>query len=82
MRWQAGLELEGLQAGDQAEKVVLERMQRRIRSFPGFAQIYRVAIMPQPWSVENGLLTPTMKLKRAKVVDDHGTEYDRPYAGH
>jgi long-chain acyl-CoA synthetase len=68
--------------GEQAEKLVLERIQRQIKSFPGYAQIYRVAIMPQPWTVENGLLTPTMKLKRAKVVDAHKSEFEKLYAGH
>lgn len=73
---------EGAMRGEKAEKLVLERIQRQIKSFPGYAQVYRVSIMPQPWTVENGLLTPTMKLKRAKVVEAHRTEYDKLYAGH
>jgi long-chain acyl-CoA synthetase len=68
--------------GPQAEKIVLERVQKRIKAFPGYAQIYRAAILPRPWTIENGLLTPTMKLKRARVVEAHAGELERLYAGH
>ena len=66
----------------QAEQLVLERINAQIRSFPGYAQIRRVAIFPEPWTIENGLLTPTLKLKRARVLEQYGSEYERLYAGH
>jgi long-chain acyl-CoA synthetase len=68
--------------GPQAEKVALERIQAQIKEFPGYAQVYRVAILPQPWTIENGLLTPTMKIKRTKVMEAHKQELDSLYAGH
>jgi long-chain acyl-CoA synthetase len=55
---------------------------RRSRSFPGYAQVRRATLTLEPWTVENGLLTPTMKLKRAKVMEKFNTEIDRMYAGH
>ncbi|MEX0959010.1 MAG: long-chain fatty acid--CoA ligase [Burkholderiales bacterium] len=75
-------ESDSVMRGPQAEKIVLERITAQIKEFPGYAQVYRAAIMPQPWSIENGLLTPTMKLKRAKVVEAHKQEYDTLYQGH
>jgi long-chain acyl-CoA synthetase len=68
--------------GPEAEKIVLERVQRQIKSFPGYAQVYRAAILAQPWTIENGLLTPTMKLKRSKVMEAHKNDFDHLYAGH
>ena len=65
-----------------AHKLVLDRVQRLIKSFPGYAQIHRVAVMAEPWTVENGLLTPTMKLKRLKVIESHKKEFEELYAGH
>jgi len=53
----------------QAGKVALERIQRQIKTFPGYAQVHRAAILAQPWTIENGMLTPTMKLKRAQVME-------------
>ena len=67
---------------EQAEQLVLERINAQIREFPGYAKIRRVAIMPAPWTIENGMLTPTLKLKRSKVLEEHRAEYDRLYSGH
>jgi long-chain acyl-CoA synthetase len=39
-------------------------------------------VLTEPWTVENGMLTPTMKLKRAKVMESHGKEFEVLYAGH
>ena len=73
---------ESAMRSQQAEKMALERIQRQIKTFPGYAQVYRAAIMTQPWTIENGMLTPTMKLKREKVVQAHQQEYEKLYEGH
>jgi len=73
---------EAAMRGSKAEKIALERIQAQIKQFPGYAQVYRVAILPQPWTIENGLLTPTMKVKRAKVVEAHQGTFDSLYTGH
>ncbi|MEO8005600.1 MAG: long-chain fatty acid--CoA ligase [Betaproteobacteria bacterium] len=65
-----------------AQKYVLERVQKQIKSFPGYAKIHRVAVLPEPWTIENGMLTPTMKLKRSKVMEAHKREFEDMYAGH
>ncbi|HSD59329.1 MAG TPA: long-chain fatty acid--CoA ligase [Burkholderiales bacterium] len=69
-------------AGARAEQLVLERIGAQIRDFPGYAQVRRAAASLEPWSIENGLLTPTLKLKRARVVERHREEVERVYAGH
>jgi long-chain acyl-CoA synthetase len=66
----------------QAEQLVLERINAQIKQFPGYAQIRRVAIANAPWTVDNGMLTPTLKLKRAKVLEAHRADYDKLYSGH
>jgi long-chain acyl-CoA synthetase len=73
---------ESAMRSQQAEKVVLERIERQIKTFPGYAQVHRAAILTQPWTIENDMLTPTMKLKREKVVQAHQTDYEKLYEGH
>ena len=73
---------ESVRCGAQGEAIALERIKSQITEFPGYAQVHRLAVLPNPWTVENGLLTPTMKVKRAKVVDAHKQEFERLYAGH
>jgi long-chain acyl-CoA synthetase len=65
-----------------AEEIVLEKISRQISGFPGYAKIHRAALVSEPWTVENETLTPTLKLKRAKIVERHKAEIDKLYAGH
>jgi long-chain acyl-CoA synthetase len=66
----------------QAEAIVLKRIAVQLKDFPGYAQVRRATLMLEPWTIDNGLLTPTMKLKRAKVMEKFNAEIDRMYAGH
>ena len=66
----------------QVEDITLERIGRQLAGFPGYAQVRRVTPTLESWTVENGLLTPTMKLKRAKVMEKFNAEIDAMYAGH
>jgi long-chain acyl-CoA synthetase len=47
---------------------VLRRIKSALRGFPGYAKIRRVALLLEPWTVDNGLLTPTLKVKRQQVL--------------
>jgi long-subunit acyl-CoA synthetase (AMP-forming) len=37
------------------------------KELPDYEQLRMIVIVRQPWSIENGCLTPTMKIKRAKI---------------
>jgi len=64
------------------EEAVVKRLGTQLKEFPGYAQVRRATCVLEPWSVENGLLTPTLKLKRPKVMERFNAEIDRMYAGH
>ncbi|HEY7658896.1 MAG TPA: long-chain fatty acid--CoA ligase [Burkholderiales bacterium] len=66
----------------QVEEILVSRIATQMKEFPGYAQVRRVAATLDPWTVENGLLTPTLKLKRAKVMEKFNAEIDGMYAGH
>ena len=61
---------------------VLERVGARLKDFPGYAQIRKVTMTLEPWSVDNGLLTPTLKVKRPKVMEKFAEQIDAMYKGH
>jgi long-chain acyl-CoA synthetase len=64
------------------EDFILKRIGAQLKEFPGYAQVRRVTVVAEPWTIENGLLTPTLKLKRAKVMEKFNAEIDGMYAGH
>lgn len=47
-----------------------DRANNRLKDFPGYARICHVARVPDEWTVDNGMLTPTLKLKRG-VIEKH-----------
>jgi long-chain acyl-CoA synthetase len=78
-----GLDPSPASAGSaKVEEVLRARISTQMKEFPGYAQVRRVTATLEAWTVENGMLTPTMKLKRAKVMEKFNAEIDRMYAGH
>jgi long-chain acyl-CoA synthetase len=65
-----------------AEQLVLTRIARQLRDFPGYAQVRRAALTLEPWSIENGLLTPTLKLRRLQVMEHYKIQIAKLYEGH
>ncbi len=64
------------------EAKVLRRIARNLSSFPGYAKVNRVLLLAEPWSIDNGLLTPKLSLKRDKVVAKFYSEINALYEGH
>jgi long-chain acyl-CoA synthetase len=64
------------------EAKVLRRIARNISGFPGYANVHRVLLLQEPWTIDNGMLTPTLKLKRAAVAQQFSAQIDELYKGH
>lgn len=54
---------------DGDEQDLLRRANQQIKHLPRWARIRRVIIAEQPWSLETGLMTPTLKIKRNAVYE-------------
>jgi len=63
------------------EQQVLQRIAEQIREFPGYAKVRRVLLQSEPWSIENGMMTPTLKLKRAHLVSHFAKQIEQLYEG-
>lgn len=64
------------------EAKVLRRIARNLRGFPGYARVNRVLLLREPWSIENGLMTPTLKVKRDEVTSRYAAQIKQLYEGH
>lgn len=59
---------------------VLKRVAERLRDFPGHVRIYRAILRLEPWTIESGLITPTLKLKRDALRKRFSSEIRELYA--
>jgi long-chain acyl-CoA synthetase len=67
---------------DRAEKLVAGHIAGLLKEFPGYAQVRRVALITEKWTIDNGLLTPTLKLKRDRILERHQDRLAEMYRGY
>lgn len=60
-------------------KHLLSLIKSQLRGFPGYAKIRRVSICSEPWSIENAMLTPTLKMKRAMIENHYSGAINNMY---
>ena len=61
------------------ERALCQRANDQLRSFPGYARVRHIARISEPWTVENHLLTPTLKLRRNKIEERFSKEIEEMY---
>ncbi len=61
---------------------LLKRIKEKLAPFPGYAKIFRVVATLEPWTVEAGLITPTLKLKRNCLIEQYEDVIVGMYEGH
>lgn len=64
---------------DKLNKALVKTVGKCLHSFPGYAKVRRITPMLEPWTVENGLLTPTLKIKRPLVLNQYEQAIDSMY---
>ncbi|MDP2152975.1 MAG: long-chain fatty acid--CoA ligase [Methylotenera sp.] len=63
----------------QANTFALSRVAAQMKAFPGYAKVRKIALLHEAWTVENGLLTPTLKIKRHLILQQHQAQYEQLY---
>ena len=58
---------------------MIQRLRQLLYSFPAYAKIRRVTLTLEPWTLDNDLLTATLKVKRNKVIEHHQADIDKMY---
>lgn len=67
---------------EKSQKFLAARIGRQIKSFPGYAMVRKVAVAREKWTIDNGLMTPTLKLKRNLIFQKYALAIDNMYKGH
>lgn len=63
-------------------QAVSDRVGALLRGFPAHARVREVWLTLEPWTIDNGLITPTMKLKRQELERRFAGAIRKLYAGH
>ncbi len=67
---------------EEVNTAVLGRIEPQIHEFPAYARVRAVHLSLQPWTIENGLITPTQKLRRQLIMERFKEAIHALYAGH
>ena len=69
-------------ASPTAKTAALKRAKAAASDFPNYALPRAIVLTKDPWTIENGLLTPTLKLKRGPLSQRFKKEIEQLYATH
>ncbi len=73
---------EGILSEKRVERILLSEISRMIHRFPGYAQVRHVHASLDPWTLEDGLITSTLKLRRTQILGRFGSEVESLFEGH
>ena len=62
--------------------IFMQHVEQRTQRFPGYARVRSVAVVNEPWTPDNGLATPTLKLRRNRILERYQEITEKLYAGH
>jgi len=64
---------------DHVAALIHREIEARAHDFKAFERPQKFVIAAEDFTLENGMLTPTLKLKRRKVLERYGAELERLY---
>jgi long-chain acyl-CoA synthetase len=66
---------------DTDEKKLVRLANQQLKDLPRYVRVRRVIAVTEPWTIENGMLTPTLKVKRPVVMQRFANSIEAVY-GH
>jgi len=80
---------QGISESDEAKLIDDPKVKEQLRAevdkftaeFKGFEDIKKICIVSEDFTVENGMMTPSMKVKRRIVMERYGDKIEALYAG-
>lgn len=59
----------------------LKRIRKATKDFPNFCVPRNVRLLSEPWSIDNGLMTPTLKIRRGPIRARYEEEISQLFGG-
>jgi long-chain acyl-CoA synthetase len=80
-KWAAenGVKLDDIEQSDEVKKLMAQELAKYSKSFKGFERPEKFLITVEDFTTENGMLTPTLKLKRRNVLQKYEAKLDALY---
>jgi long-chain acyl-CoA synthetase len=69
-----------LVANSKVKDLIRKEVEKHCQHFKGFEEVKDFALIPQDFTTENGMLTPSLKVKRRKVIEVYQSLIDQVYA--
>ena len=66
---------------DEIRKLYFKEVEKLQQDLPPYERVRRFELLPQPLTVENGEITPTLKVKRKIVEQKYSSLIEKMYAG-
>ena len=60
---------------DELQKYLSDYLEKVNEQLPGYKKISTLILVKDAWAVENGLMTPTLKIKRNKIDKAYEVNY-------
>ena len=76
------LEDENILKNKKVHRYILNRIEERLKGFPGYTTVRAVTLQNESWNVDDGTMTPTMKLKRPVIIDRNQENIRLMYKGY
>ena len=84
--WERFTDSEDLSNQDINSEIVKEKLLERVaeclHDFPGYAQVYKITCFTESWTVDNDLLTSTLKMRRSRIQAKYSKEIEAMYGGY
>ncbi len=64
----------------EAKRAALRRIKAAAKGFPNYGVPRQVCLIDEPWTIDNGMLTPTLKMKRRIISQKYAAEIRELYS--
>ena len=75
----AGVTLADITANEQVRELIRKEIETFSRDIKGYERVQDFVVVAEDFTTDNGMLTPTLKLKRRVVMDRYGQDLEALY---